>query len=244
MKKTLLFPGLLVLLSLCRLSAQEFAIRKIELAQGKVLIHYNLLDTVPHREYTVNVYSSLDNFVTPLQKVTGDHGLEVKPGSNKLITWDAPAELGILFNGKVTLEVRGRVFIPFIRLDNFDDYRSFKRGKSYTVSWTGGRSNNILNFDLYKGDKKITTFANIANSGNYALRFPTNVRPGIYTLKISDTRNKDDVVNTEPFKIRRKVPLLLKAVPVICVAALLSKLISAADEPEVEGPPNPNTIGN
>lgn len=223
------------------LQAQQFTMKRIELANGQVVVHYDLTDDVVGRSYTLNVYGSHDNFLNPLQKITGDAGLEVKPGLNRKFVWDAKAELGENFSGSVALEVRGRLYIPFVRLTGFEDYRVLKRGKPYPLTWSGGTQQNILNFDLYKGDKKVTTFSNIANVGTYKLTLPTDTKPGKdYKLRISDTKNKDEVVYTGTFAVKRKTPLLLKVLPMLGLGYLATQLAGGADGPsEIPDPIKP-----
>lgn len=219
--------------------AQNFSIVKIERTGGSVILHYSLADTVSRRTYTINVYSSNDDFTNPLTKVSGDVGLEVSPGPNRKIVWDAVAELGSDFSGDVALEVRGKVFVPFIRLDGFDEYKKFKRNKVYNITWTGGRGNNVLNFDLYHGERKVTTYPNIANVGHYSLRF-SKVKSGKnYRLKVTDSKNKDDVVYSEPFRIKAKVPLLVKVLPLIGVGYLITTLGGEKGLPEIGDPVEP-----
>ncbi|MFM8349175.1 MAG: hypothetical protein ACKOAR_14125 [Bacteroidota bacterium] len=203
--------------------AQQFVIDRMEQAGDDLIIHYNLSDSVSGRSYTVNLYSSTDSYINPLTKVTGDLGLEVKPGGNRQIIWHAREELGATFRGAVSLEVRGKVYIPFVKMDGLKDYRRFKLRKTYRITWTGGRENQVLNFDLYKGERKVSTFDNIANVGRYDLRFD-NVKPGRgYRFRISDVRNKDELVITDTFALRRKVPLLLKMVPLAAIALVWPK---------------------
>lgn len=235
---------LLTTLALCLLtyfaSAQSFKITRLERLGGTVAIHYDLIDSIASRTYTVTIFSSKDNFTSPLEKVTGDTGLEVKPGPGRKVIWDATAELGSTFSGDVSLEVRAKVFIPFIRMDGFDDYRKFKRKKSYNITWSGGRGNNVLNFDLYHGDKKVATYPNIANVGHYKLTF-NGVRTGKnYRFKISDSKNKDDVIYTAPFAIRAKIPFLLKALPVVGVGYVIYMLSTReSGNDDIVEPPEP-----
>lgn len=91
----------LMLGSVFSLQAQDFTVKRVELAQGKVNIYYEIVDTLA-RSYTINVYASRDNFIAPLEKISGDAGLEVLAGKEKKIVWDAPAELGT-FDGKIAL---------------------------------------------------------------------------------------------------------------------------------------------
>jgi hypothetical protein len=225
------------------LHAQDFSIKRVELDGDLVNVYFDLLDTTARRTYTINLYSSRDNYISPLDKVTGDMGLEVKPGANRKISWNTRQELGETFEGEVGLEIRGRVYIPFVRLDG--QYSTIKRMKPYEMTWTGGTQQNILNFDLYKDGEKVTSFPNIANVGHYTLTIPSSVKPGKgYSFKITDTRNKDQIVNTSTFTVKRKVPLLIKAIPVALVGGLVYWLVSQDPEPDetVGEAPNPNDI--
>lgn len=217
---------LFLVLSLLTFSSygQNFTIRRVEMAGDNINLYYDLIDSVAARTYTISVFSSQDNFVTSLEKVTGDVGLEVRPGRSKKITWRAKETLGADFSGKIGLEIRGRLYIPFVRLDGLNT--TFKRLRPTEITWTGGTQQNILNFDLYRGEEKITSFPNIANVGNYTMTIPSTVKPGKgYKFKITDSKNKDQIVYSAPFVIKRKIPLLLKAIPIALLgggAAILS----------------------
>jgi hypothetical protein len=209
--------------------AQVFTITKTERQGDNLILYYDLLDSISNRAYTINVYSSADNYINPLSKVSGDVGLEVKPGGNRKIIWRAKEELGPDFAGDLALEVRGKIYIPFVKLDGFNDYKNFKRLRNYKITWTGGRGNSVLNFDLYRGEKKIASFPNIANVGQYTVKFEGNIRPGNnYKLKVADAKNKDDVVWTDNFKIRRKTPLLLKVIPLLGLGYLATTLAGSS----------------
>jgi len=224
-------------------NAQVFVIAKAERQGDNIVLYYELTDSINNRAYTINVYTSLDNYINPLTRVTGDVGLEIKPGGNRKIIWNAKEELGASFDGEVALEVRGKIYIPFVKLDGFGDYQKFKRLRNYKITWTGGRGNSVLNFDLYRGEKKITTFPNIANVGQYTLRLDGNVRPGKnYRLKVSDAKNKDDVVWTENFTIKRKTPLLLKMLPILGVGYLATTLAGkSTSNNDIVDPPTPKS---
>jgi len=205
------------------LQAQEFKIRGLESIGYDLVVTYDLSDTVPNRTYTINLYSSSDNFVTPLSHVSGDIGLEVKPGSNRKITWNANKDLAPEFQGKVSLEVRGRVYIPFVRINQLAAV--YKRNKTNKITWVGGRGNTVLNFELLRGDKFVTVFPNIANVGSYNFRLDNGVKPGKnYRFRITDAKNKDDIVYSPAFAVKRKVPLLVKVIPILGIAAAVSTL--------------------
>jgi hypothetical protein len=237
----------LLLIALQSVPAQDLQIKFTEFKDNKVVLHYDLRDSVMGRFYTIRLYSSKDNYLNPLEKVAGDVGLEVRPGIDRKIAWDARKELGVLFDGRVSLEIRGRMFIPFINTESINLYKVFKRKRKYNITWSGGTSQNILNFDLYNGDEKILSYPNLANVGTYILEFPTYVRTGKnYRFRISDTKNKEDVVYTQPFRIKRKIPLLVKVVPMVVAGAalywVLNKEGTSADPTIGLLPPDP-TIG-
>lgn len=224
-------------------SAQEFSIKQIELGPEQLTLHYDLIDTARDHTYSVYVYSSKDNFLRPLERVSGDAGLEVRPGANRKIVWNAKEELGPTFQGEIELEIRGRLYIPFIRFEGFRDVEVRKRGVPFIVKWSGGTRQNILNFQLYQGDGALRhTFPNVPNTSEHKLTIPVSVKPGSgYYFRISDTRNKDQVVVTPTFEIRRRYPLVLKAIPVLLAGGAVYLLISDDGPQPIDGPPGPPT---
>lgn len=236
MKKDLL--AIIFIAGVFTTHAQEFEIKRYELAGDNIIIFYDLIDTVKNRSYTINIYASKDNYLNPLAKISGHAGLEVKPGKNKKLIWNAKEELGTAFAGKVALEIRGRVYVPFVRFVSFEDIESRRRGVPFVVTWNGGTRQNILNFDLYQGNKKVWTQANVANNGNYEFEIPTSVKPGKdFRFKISDSKNKDEIVYTPTFALKRKIPLALKAVPLFALVAVgVIASLNSGTSGEPEGP--------
>jgi Ser-Thr-rich glycosyl-phosphatidyl-inositol-anchored membrane family len=231
--------ALSLLIGVCQ--GQSIELKFVEIKQNKVVVHFDILDSLEARFYSIRVYSSVDGFLNPLEKVSGDVGLEVRPGKNKTVTWTASEELSSTFKDKVSLEIRGRIFIPFISTESINQYKLFKRRRKYELTWKGGSPQNILNFDLYKGEKKITSFTNVSNVGHHTFEFATHVRPGKgYRFKISDVKNKEEVVYTNQFTIRRKIPLLLKVLPLVAVGVALNFLNSTpAGESDIRDPNKP-----
>jgi hypothetical protein len=240
------------ILMLCALSmiansqihAQEVNIKQLEFNDdGDVVIHYDLQDEKIDRKFSLRLYASVDNYIQPLTNVSGDVGIDLAVGDNKKITWNVTEELGAEFKGKVALELKGSVYVPFVALDGFDDYKVLKRGKPFDVTWTGGRGDNILIFELYKGDNKVKVFEERPNVGNTSILIPTDVKPGKYKFKISDSRNRDEVVFTSDFQLKRKVPLVMKLGLGLVVGAALGVLTAGADsageEAKLGNPPLP-----
>ena len=195
----------------CALSAQNVTIKKVELAGDKIVVYYDLDDSNSSNEYMLNLYASKDNYTASLTKVKGDIGTEVKPGLDKKVEWNLLEEYGA-YKGRISLELRGKVYVAFVKLRNFDAEKPFKRGKQYDIFWKAGTSTPI-SVELFKGNQRVQGEMSHPNNGSYVLSIPSNAKPGKdYRLKISDTKNNNDVIFTPFFKVVPKVPTAVKAV--------------------------------
>lgn len=229
--------------SLLAANAQTVTIKKVELSGDKILVFYDLEDSNSEREFLLNVFASKDNFTAPLQKVNGDIGSEIKPGLNKKVEWRVREEYGG-YKGKLALEIRGKAYMPFIKLQNFNTAESYKRGKQYDVLWKPGNT-NPLQIELFKGDQRIAGDVNLPNDGTYALNIPSHAKSGSdYRLKITDSKNSEEVIYTNYFKVKPKVPILLKVLPVLAVGGVAALLVGGGEkknksEEDIELPPLP-----
>ncbi|MFN3840709.1 MAG: Ser-Thr-rich GPI-anchored membrane family protein [Cyclobacteriaceae bacterium] len=227
--------------------AQTVAISWVEIAGTKIIVHYDLETSNPNHEFTISLFSSKDNFSAPLTKVTGDVGNEIKPGKDKRIIWDVVAELGS-FKGDLELEVRGKIFVPFMRLTNFDTSKKYKRGKSYPLTWTSGNMGGQIDIELYDGQTRVNSDRGVSNSGKFEWVIPGSVKPGSnYRLKFTDTKNREEVIFTKEFKIVPKTPMAAKALIGLAVvgggvaAAMAGGGGGGGTSPanNLPGPPNP-----
>ncbi len=226
--------------------AQTVSIKKIELDGEKVIVHYDLDDSNPNNEYQVNLYASKDKFSAPLTKVKGDIGEEVKPGADRKVEWNLLQEYGN-YKGKISLEIRGKVFVPFVKLKNFDTKKSYKRGNSYDLTWRPGNTNPI-HIELYKGSQRVGGELNHPNNGAYALSIASSVKPGKdYRIKITDSKRSDEIVYSEYFRVTPKIPFALKLIPMLAVVGGAAVLAGGSKGSAEKGPvsiPYPNFPGN
>lgn len=194
-----------------KLCAQTLKIDRIEFVRDKIVVYYSLDDSNENQQYTVDLYSSKDNFATPLIKVSGDVGLEVKPGESKKIEWNILQELGS-YKGNLMLEVRARVFVPVVKLTSFDLNKKYKRGKTYPLLWSSGNMGGQIDIDLFEGKNRVGSDRNIPNTGKYEWHLPGSVKPGSnYYLRFTNTRNRDEYIVTGPFRIVPRTPFVVKA---------------------------------
>jgi hypothetical protein len=233
MKPSILLTALLLVVSFFAAS-QTVVIKKVELVGEKVIVHYDLDDGNPNNEYLISLFASKDNYATPLTKVSGDVGMEIKPGNGKKIEWNIVQEYGG-YKGKLALEIKGKVYVPFVKLQGFDTNKKYARGKTHVIKWKSGNSNPI-NIELFNGGERVTGEINHPNSGSYSMFIPKHAKPGKeYRLKISDPRNSEEVIYSGYFKVTPSVPLWLKVAPVVVVGAVVA-IILGKDKPPVENP--------
>jgi len=233
MKPSILLTALLLVVSFFAAS-QTVVIKKVELVGEKVIVHYDLDDGNPNNEYLISLFASKDNYATPLTKVSGDVGMEIKPGNGKKIEWNIVQEYGG-YKGKLALEIKGKVYVPFVKLQGFDTNKKYARGKTHVIKWKSGNSNPI-NIELYNGGERVTGEINHPNSGSYSMFIPKHAKPGKeYRLKISDPRNSEEVIYSGYFKVTPSVPLWLKVAPVVVVGAVVA-IILGKDKPTVDNP--------
>lgn len=196
--------------------AQSVTIKKIELAGEKVIVHYDLDDSNPNNEYQLNLFASKDKFSAPLTKVKGDVGDAVKPGVDRKVEWNLMQEYGS-YKGKLSLELRGRVFVPFVKLKEFDTKKAYKRGKNYDVAWRPGNTNPI-HIELYKGSQRVSGELNHPNNGAFSMSISSKVKPGKdYRLKITDSKRNDEIVYSDYFTVIPKIPLIAKLIPALAL---------------------------
>jgi hypothetical protein len=86
------FSGLIV-------SGQDLIISSVATQGENVIIKYELMDDNIDHKYTLSLYASSDNYIQPLDLVSGDIGVDVAVGGSKKVIWNAKEELGADFKG-------------------------------------------------------------------------------------------------------------------------------------------------
>lgn len=217
--------------------AQTFSIKRTEQSPDGLILYYDLVDIDKSRTYLIQVFSSHNSFATALQKISGDVGINVKPGLNKKITWSAKSELGNSFVGDVQLEVRVKLYVPAINvISQIDDV--VKRTKSVPVDWATETTGGKLKFELYQEDKLVKTFSGIHNSGQTKIKIPASIPPGTgYYFSLTLESAPENFTKTNEFEVRKRFSTLTKIAPIAIVAGVIFILMPDKESSEVEGPP-------
>jgi hypothetical protein len=223
--------------------SQEIQITNIQIKGDDIHVNYNLIDERLDRSYSVRLYTSEDNFIRPVENVTGNVGVDIHVGANKKMIWNAKKELGEKFKSGIKLEIKGHLYVPFVQLDGISEGMVLKRATTNDLVWAGGRGDNILNIELYNGDRLVKNFDEFPNTGKASIMIPSKVSPGTgYRYRISDSKNRDEVVYSGKFSIKRKFPLIpkLSLMTVLSVAGyfIVNSLIPET-VPDISQPPLP-----
>jgi len=203
---------------------------KATFADGKVFVMYDLTGGGEKRRYAIELFGSHNDFSSPLKRVKGDVGKNVKGGKAKKIEWDAASELGpsgdeIIFRVKFEL-----IPLPLV-FKSPAEGSSLKRGKRTTVQWEGGAVNQSVRFELYKNGERVTIFTEAKNTGQYVWRVPKHLRKGSYMLKLKIGEESD---NSGAFKVKPRVPMLLKLSPFIIAGGALIAFWPKSERPHNE----------
>lgn len=218
-----------------KLTAQTVTMEKIELAGELINVYYSLDDSNPNHEYQIDLYSSKDNFAEPLTKVSGEVGAEIKPGVYHMISWNAYEEIGG-YEGELALEIRARVYIPFVKITGFDAGAKFKRGQAYPLLWKSGNMGGQIDIELYRDQSRVGGDRNVPNSGKYEYAFEGSAKPGKdYRLKFTNTRNRDEATYTGYFQIVPKIPIVIKVGALAGLAAGAYLLLNSSGGSESGG---------
>ncbi|MFN3403986.1 MAG: GPI anchored serine-threonine rich family protein [Cytophagaceae bacterium] len=224
---------------------------KAEVHGDNIVVTYDLIHTEVNQDFKISLYSSKDQFTTALKYVSGDVGSGVKPGKNKKIVWSAREELGE-YEGDITFEVRG---VPVsgsgadVAIIKPSKNEVIRRGKTYEIKWKGANQSQTYELELLRNGKTVDVINNAASGGAYNWKIPVKTKPGKkYSVKITNSGNSQDFAMSDPFIIKRKIPLALKIVPVAviitggAIAALLAVPVedeTVKEDPDLPAPPNP-----
>jgi hypothetical protein len=187
------------------------------------------------KAYSVALFSSHDNFVSPLRLVAGDTGEKrILPGTGKTIIWRARQEL-TNFDGDIAFEIRAVAASPLFS-DINTSVMKVKRGGEVKIFWKGGKPNERVSIYLIKNSTAIQAgTASNAEEFNYAV--PKKIKPGKYEVQL---RQGGEDVSGAPLTIAARIPLIAK-IAVVPVLGLLVYFI--VDKPE-EFPEPPDLTNN
>lgn len=233
------------------LSAQKIENVRATATEDQIIVTYDLIGATAGQEFRIQLYSSVDNFSSALLKVTGDIGNRIPAGLQRRIVWNSREELKNV-KAEVTLEVRGEALAPLVpqvekpvvSTATIAPYSvrspggaGVRRGKTISIIWSGGAAEENISLDLLQNDAVQQKITVMKNSGNYQWSIPSKMKTGHYQVKLTGP-NGDATSNT--FKIKPKVGLMIKLLPVLAAGGVAAVLLSGSKKSkDLPEPPIP-----
>ena len=205
---------------------------------GKVTVSYDVVGGKPNQTYSVDLYSSHDNFASPLKRVTGDVGKDIRVGLGKKIIWDATTELGT-YSGQLTFKVKGEMHALPLSFKSPAEGGKIKRGKNLNIGWEGGRPDQNVRLAVFKGNDQVVDLGEARNSGEFVWNIPKKFDKGTYSVRLSSSQ---ETKQSGFFTVKSKSPIMIIVLPVVAVGALVAVLAGGGGEKEdqLPGAPEPN----
>ncbi|CAN5267822.1 hypothetical protein BH23BAC1_BH23BAC1_48060 [soil metagenome] len=185
---------------------------------GEVTITYDLLGSDTSQIFEIRLYSAIDNYRQRLYRGVGEVGRDIRPGRNKQIVWNNREELTAykLNDMDFTLEAT-LIYSPIIFTSPVAN-ATHKRGNAVKLNWIGGESFERLRVEVFQNNVKLRNIETITNRGSYVWKIPSNIAPGQgYQFKLTRETSPDDGVFSNRFNIERRIPTLIKVLPVAAI---------------------------
>lgn len=214
-----------------------------------VIITYDLGFSDPNQKFKVTLFSSHDNFGRPLSLVSGDIGQAVIVGKSNRVVWDVKNTLPGDFDGEIIFKMTASVVAaPKLILKSLQK-SSFKRGQSIVLHWEGAYPSDKLNIELFKNDVlKDRIATGEQNKQSFTWQMPKKQKTGSdYQIKIYSEARPGEPAVSQNFRVKPKVPLLVKVLPFLVAGGVIAAISGGGGEgpvvvveDDLPGPIKPN----
>ena len=212
---------------------QTFQNVRKRIDEDKIIIIYDLISVDLGSRVKVRLYSSHNNFETPLENLTGDIGF-VMPGPNRRITWYA-GDL-IQMADSITFEFKGEI-VYGLKFINPAPNQNLKRGRTHTIQWEGGIISDTLTLSLLTPDDELKVLYQTCTKNSFEWTIPDDFKIGSgYTLRMLNSGN----VIEHRFAIKRKIPIGWYAAPVVGILVGIIAAGGGSDDNGLPDAPSPN----
>ncbi|MDJ1484819.1 Ser-Thr-rich GPI-anchored membrane family protein [Cytophagaceae bacterium YF14B1] len=222
-------------------SAQTVSNIRAESIGNLVIISYDLTGSISGQLYRVSVFSSKNDMQEALLYVRGDVGENIVPGKNKRIEWGAKKEIGN-FDGALNFKIEAVLTFSPMVLKTPSKETIARRGRNYEITWVGGVEKENLQLELWKDSTLRFIITRTPNEGKYTWEIPIDLLPDdVYKIRLMSVSAPANFRFSEPFEIRRKIPLAYKLAPagVLAGVGIYLLLQKPAEEEPIEMPEGP-----
>ncbi|PIB36343.1 hypothetical protein BFP72_13530 [Reichenbachiella sp. 5M10] len=180
-------------------------------------------------KYDIEIYSSRDNYTEPLKIKEGE--LKDVPALNRRHTFILDGmENFAEFKGEIDFQIIATMVYSPVIIDRPFESQSYKRGRMVEVKWHGGIENETFAVELFKNGVKMETLEENNQYGSYNWAMSSKQKKGKYQFAIQSEKNMQNKVLTPEFKVKSKVPFIVKALPVLAAGAAAYFILNSGGE--------------
>ena len=129
-------------------------------------------------------------------------------------------------------------FSQTLKFDGVSEVKPLKRGKEYSVKWSGGAKDQAIKIELHNASGKIQTWDETLNDGENAVKLNARLKPGSnYSFKIL---MGSELVSSQHVQIKRRIPLAFTISSIIVVPAIVVFLGTENNGVGLPALPTPN----
>ena len=165
----------------------------------KMVITYDLISPDVTQKFKVSLFSSHNNYTTPLTLLTGDFGDNVLPGRNHRVLWDVKNGVPADFDGKISIKVKAAPMVPVVEPAKVEALSklaikplvqsTYKKGSTIQISWSGGQTGDKIIIEVLKSGQVKQKLSEISNSTqSYSWLMSADMKQGKdYTLRLTNS---------------------------------------------------------
>lgn len=209
--------AILLIIFSFQIFAQKIENVEVKLMNSDIILSFDLQHKESMQEqFEVEIFSSRDKYVKPILVKSGESKKVDSFGRKEFVIDGKEVFSG--YKGPLDFEIRATMtFSPIVVLK--PGATSFKKGRLVDVSWRGGLEDDAYNVDLYKGNTKVKNLGEKIELHSYSWVMPSSTKKGKYNLKIESTKNPANSAISAEFRVKNKVPFIVKFLPVAAIGA-------------------------
>ena len=119
-------------------------------------------------------------------------------------------------------------FSQTLNFEGINEATALKRGKEYSIKWSGGSKDQLIKIELHNLTGKVQSWEEKQNSGEQKVKLNSKIKPGKnYSFKI--VTGSGEEVSSQNVQIKRKIPLALKISAIVIVPVAIAVIVSTSN---------------
>lgn len=110
-------------------------------------------------------------------------------------------------------------FSRTLKFDGVSEVMPLKRGKEYSIKWSGGAKDQAIKIELHNAAGRVQSWDETLNDGENTIKLNSRLKPGDnYSFKIL---MGSELVSSQNVQIRRRIPLGITISAMIIVPTVI-----------------------